>query len=257
MSSAFTSNGRSSGNAPNHSAHSPLTAGATWQNGVIVEEFNGDAVNGQVPLMTGTYMAKALDSSGNYSANAVSFVATEGMVTGWSIVTTTTQQPAFTGTKTNTAVVGGALQLESVSTIDSMGTSIDAWGFLDALGGIQASGSYAFASYVDLTTVATCRFEADIAATSFDAADLIDSKTDLIDDWGPLDGGTINDCDVTLYAAITNDDPAGSPTWSAWMPFFVADFTCRAAKFKLDLASGSATHNISVSTLAVDIKVPA
>ena len=237
--------------------HSPLTAGATWQNGVIVEEFNGDAVNGQVPLMTGTYMAKALDSSGNYSANAVSFVATEGMVTGWSIVATTTQQTAFAGAKTNTAVVGAALQLESVSTIDSMGTSIDAWSFIDALGGIQASGSYAFASYVDLTTVATRRFEADIAATSFDAADLIDSKTDLIDDWGPLDGGTINDCDVTLYAAITNDDPAGSPTWSAWMPFFVADFTCRAAKFKLDLASGSATHNISVSTLAVDIKVPA
>lgn len=237
--------------------HSPLTAGATWQNGVIVEEFNGDAVNGQVPLMTGTYMAKALDSSGNYSTNAVSFVATEGMVTGWTTVATSTQQTAFAGAKTNVAVVGGALQLDSVSTIDSMGTLIDAWGFIDALGGIQASGSYAFASYVDLTTVATRRFEADIAATSFDAADLIDSKTDLIDDWGPIDGGTINDCDVTLYAATTNDDPAGSPTWSPWMPFFVADFTCRAAKFKLDLASGSVTHNIAVSTLAVDIKVPA
>ena len=237
--------------------HSPLTSGATWQNGVIVEEFNGDAVNGQVPLMTGTYMAKALDSSGNYSANAASFVATEGMVTGFTTVASSTQQTAFAGAKTNAAVVGGALQLDSVSTIDSMATAIDSWSFVDALGGIQASGSYAFSSYMDLTTVATRRFEADIAATSFDSADLIDSKTDPIDDWGPLDGGTINDCDVTLYAAITNDDPAGSPTWSAWMPFFVADFTCRAAKFKLDLASGSATHNISVSTLAVDIKVPA
>ena len=237
--------------------HSPLIAGANWQNGVIVEEFNGDAVNGQVPLMTGTYMAKALDSSGNYSANAASFVATEGMVSGFTTVATSTQQNAFAGAKTNTAVVGGALQLDSVSTIDSMATAIDSWSFVDALGGIQASGSYAFSSYMDLTTVATRRFEADIAATSFDSADLIDSKTDPIDDWGPLDGGTINDCDVTLYAAITNDDPAGSPTWSAWMPFFVADFTCRAAKFKLDLASGSATHNISVSTLAVDIKVPA
>ena len=60
-----------------------------------------------------------------------------------------------------------------------------------------------------------------------------------------------------LLAGLSDDDPAGSPTWSAWMPFFVADFTCRAAKFKLDLASGSATHNIAVSTLAIDIKVPA
>ena len=237
--------------------HSPLTTGAAWENGIIVEEFNGDAVTGSVPLMTGTYLAKALDSTGNYSTTAASFVATEGMVTGWTTVATTTQQTAFTGSKTNTAVVGAALQLDSASTIDSMATAIDAWTYLDALGGISGTGSYAFDTYVDLTTVATRRFEADIAATSFDAADLIDSKTDLIDDWAPLDGASINDCDVTLYAATTPDDPAGSPTWSAWMPFFVADFTCRAAKFKLDLASGSATHNISVSTLAVDIKVPA
>ena len=237
--------------------HSPLTSGAAWENGVIVEEFNGDAVNGSVPLMTGTYLAKALDSSGNYSTTAASFVATEGMVTGWTTVATTTQQTAFSGSKTNTAVVSGALQLASATAIDSMATPIDSWTYIDALGGISGTGSYAFSAAVDLTTVATRRFEADIAATSFDAADLIDSKTDPIDDWSPLDGTAINDCDVTLYAATTPDDPAGSPTWSAWMPFFVADFTCRAAKFKLDLASGSATHNISVSTLAVDIKVPA
>ena len=237
--------------------HSPLTAGAAWENGIILEEFNGDAVNGNVPLMTGTYMAKALDSSGNYSTTAASFVATEGMVTGWTTVATTTQQTAFAGSKTNTAVVGGALQLDSVTAIDSMAAAIDSWTFLDALGGISGTGNYAFDTYVDLATVATRRFEVDIAATSFDAADLIDSKTDNIDDWSQIDGANINDCDVTLYAAITADDPAGSPTWSAWMPFFVADFTCRGAKFKIDLASGSATHNISVSTLAIDIKVPA
>jgi hypothetical protein len=237
--------------------HAPATTGAAWENGIIIEEFNGDAVTGSVPLMTGTYMAKALDSSGNYSTTAASFVATEGMVTGWTTVATSTQQAAFTGAKTNTAVVGGALQLDSASTIDSMATPIDDWTFIDALGGISGTGSYAFSATVDLATVATRRFEADIAATSFDAADLIDSKTDPIDEWGPIDGDAINDCDVTLYAAITDDDPAGSPTWSSWMPFFVADFTCRAAKFKLDLASGSATHNIAVSTLAIDIKVPA
>lgn len=236
--------------------HSPLTTGAVWENGVIVEEFNGDAVTGSVPLMSGTYMAKALDSTGNYSTTATSFVATEGMVNGWTTVATTTQQAAFTGSKTNTSVVGGALQLDSAIAIDSMATPIDSWTFLDALGGISGTGSYAFDTHVDLTTVATRRFEADIAATSFDAADLIDSKTDNVDDWGPLDGASIDDCDVTLYAATTDDDPAGSPAWSPWMPFFVADFTCRAAKFKLDLASGSATHNIAVSTLAVDIKVP-
>lgn len=213
--------------------HAPATTGVAWEDAIIVEEFNGDAVNGLVPLMTGTYFIKALDSSGNYSENAVSFVATEGMVSGFTTVATSTQHTAFTGSKTNVAVVSSALELSGAQT-----------------------GSYAFSAAVDLTTVATRRYEADIAATSFSTTDLIDSRTDLIDDWGPMDGGVINDCDVTLYAAITDDDPAGSPTWSSWMPFFVADFTSRAAKFKLDFVSGNATHNISVSTLAVDIKVP-
>jgi hypothetical protein len=213
--------------------HSPLTSGATWEDGIIVEEFNGDAITGLVPLMTGTYLLKARDSSNNYSTNAVSFVATEGMVSGFTTVATSTQEPTFSGTKTDTTVVSGALELDSAT-----------------------SGSYAFAAAVDLTTVATRRFEADIAATSFAITDMFDSRTELMDDWGMFDGGAIDDCDATLYVAITDDDPAGSPTWSAWMPFFVGDFTCRAAKFKLDLIAGDATHNISISTLAVDIKVP-
>lgn len=236
--------------------HSPLTTGAAWENGIIVETFPGAAINGSLALMTGTYMAKALDSSGNWSAAAVSVVATEGTVTGWSTVATTTQEPTFTGSKSNTAVLDGALRLDSVSTISSMTELVSAWPKISALGGLSASGSYEFAAAVDLGTVATRRFEADIAATNFDTGDLI-SFRDLVTTWSAVSGATVNDCDATLYIATTDDDPAGSPTWSDWVPFFVADFTARAAKFKIDLASGSATHNIAISTLAIDIKEPA
>lgn len=213
--------------------HCPLTTGVAWENCIIVGEFNGDAVNGLVPLMTGTYMVKPKDSSDNYATTAVSFVMTEGMVTGFTTIATSTQEPTFSGSKTDTHVVSNELQLDSA-----------------------VSGSYEFDTYVDLTTSATRRFEADISATSFDTTTMIDSLTELIDTWESIDGAEINDCDATLYAAITDDDPSGSPTWSDWIPFMVADFTCRAAKFKLVLTSGSATHNISVSTLAVDVKEP-
>ena len=237
--------------------HSPLTSGATWNDGVILDEFDGGAVSGSLPLITGTYMAKARDSSGNYSSNAVSFVATEGMVTGFTTVATSTQAAGFTGTKTNVAKVGSAIQLDGTTLIDSMATNIDDWPFIDSLGGISATGSYAFDTYLDMGTVATRRFEADLTALSFDTGDLIDSRTDLMDDWGLLDGNVIDDCDVTLYAATTDDDPAGSPTWGAWAPFMVADFTCRAAKFKLDFASGNPNHNIAVSQMTVHVKEPA
>lgn len=236
--------------------HSPLTSGAGWNDGYVVEEFSGLAVAGAVPLITGTYMAKARDSTGHYSTNMVSFVATEGLVTGYTTVATSTQHPTFTGAKTNTAVVDSALQLDSASLIDAMVTSIDDWPYIDSIGGVSGTGSYDFDTYVDLGSSTTRRFEADIATLSFDTGDFIDARTDLIDSWGLFDGSVIDDCDVTLYAATTDDDPSGAPTWSAWTPFFVADFTCRAAKFKLDYLSGSAVHNIKVSTLKVDLKIP-
>lgn len=217
--------------------HSPLTSGATWVDGVIVEEFPGGLISGIVPLITGTYMAKARDSSGNYSATMVDFVATEGMITGFTTADTVTEHTGFTGTKTNVVLDGG-------------------------LGGIQLdtgdlTGTYEFANVLDATTVATRRFESDITAQSYDDSVNIDSIAELIDTWGPIDGGEVNDCDVTLYAATTDDDPAGTPTWGSWTPFFVADFTCRGAKFKLDFVRVDPNHNIVVTELSVAAKDPA
>lgn len=239
--------------------HSPLTSGATWQNGIIVEEFPGGDVSGLVPLMTGTYMLKFQDSSGNWSVNAASYVATEGMVTGFTTVGTLTEHPAFSGAKTNVAFDSDldGIKLDGVTLIDSMVTDIDDWPFIDALGGISSTGSYAFASTLDLSTVETRRYEADIAALSFDTGDTIDNRLDDIDDWDSIDGSVVNSCDVTLYGRFTDDDPSGSPTWGPWTPFFVADFTARAAQFKLDFISGNAQHNIVVTELAVAAKEPA
>ena len=239
--------------------HSPLTTGATWQDGVILESFPGGVISGLVPLITGTYMAKAQDSSGNWSTTTVSFVATEGMVTGFTTVGTLTEHTAFTGAKTNVALDAGlgGIKLDGTTLIDSMVTTVDNWPFIDALGGVSATGSYAFSTYMDLTTSATRRFEADIKALSYDTGDSIDNRLELIDSWNSIDGAVINDCDVTLYARTTNDNPAGSPTWGEWMPFFVADFTCRAAQFKLDFMSGNAQHNIVITELAVLAKIPA
>lgn len=236
--------------------HSPLTSGAQWEDGIIVQEFNGDAVSGSLPLMTGTYMAKAKDSSGNWSTTAVSFVATEGMVTGFSIAASSVQHAAFAGAKSNTAVLGGALRLAGLATISSMATPVSTWGKISSLGGIRSSGSYSFDAALDLTTVATRRFEADIQALSFNTGDTI-GKRGLVSEWGSVTGAAVNDCDATLNISTTNDDPAGSPAWGPWTPFFVGDFTCRAARFRLDLASGQPTNNISVSALRVDAKVPA
>lgn len=233
--------------------HAPVSSGATWESSVVVEEFNGDAVNGLLPLMTGTYLVKAVDSTGHYSATATSFVATEGMVSGFTTVGTITFDPAFIGSYSNVGVVAAALRLVSSETWDAS-EDIDAGDDVDG-GSVAASGYADFTSVLDLTTSAVRRLQATLTATCYDVADYIDGDDD-IDSAEDLDGAAINDCDATLYVATTPDDPAGSPTWSTWSPFFVGDFGARAYKFRLALASGNPSHTIAVSALAVSAKIP-
>lgn len=224
---------------------SPLTTGAAWEDGILISGtvdlpgFPGDTIKGgSMPLKTGTYLLKFQDSSGNYSTTAASFVATEGMVTGFSTVVTITEDAAFTGSKTQVVLSGSQIQLDTSG------------------GSIFATGSYAFAGTSgDLVTVVSRRFEATIKASSFDIGSNIDSILANIDDWDSIDGGAVNDCNVQLMIRVTNDDPAGSPTWGPWTPFHVGDFSCRAAQFRLDFTSGNPNHNIAVTQLRVAIKV--
>jgi hypothetical protein len=213
--------------------HSSKTSSAVWEDGIILEEFPGGAVQGIVALITGTYMAKAKDSTGNYSTSMTPFIATEGMTTGFTTVATSTQAPGFTGTKTNVSVVGSVLRL----------TDPEA----------NLEGEYEFNGVIDMLAVATRRIESDIDALSYVATDLIDSMGE-VDSWASIDGDSVDGCDLTLYMATTNDDPAGTPTWSAWTPFRVADVTCRAVKLKLAFVSDSVTNNIDVSVLTVHVK---
>lgn len=234
--------------------HTPASTGATWEQGVVLEEFNGDAVSGTLPLMQGTYMAKFRDSTGNYSNAATLFVATEGLVTGFTTVGTITFNPTFAGTYTDVGVVDSRLQLVSQELFDSS-ELIDSSSDIDG-GDISPTGQADFTSYLDIGTNAIRRMQATITAISFDVADFIDGDDD-IDSTEDIDGSVINDCDATLYIATTPDNPAGSPTWSAWQPFFVGDFGGRAYKFRLGLSSGSPSHTIGVSALSVTAKIPA
>lgn len=237
--------------------HVPEVTDAQWGDGVIIESYAGNAVSGFGALKTGTYMAKAVDSTGNYSDNFVSFVATEGMVTGFTTVATSTQHPLFNGDKSNVAKVGSEIQLDSANTIGEMLTPISTWPLISALGGIATAGEYEFDAVMDLGSVATRRFETVIAAHAFDTGDTIGARLNPISEWNSISGDVINDCDATMFARTTNDDPSGSPVnWSEWTPFWVADFTCRAAEFKVGLSSGASTHNISISQLAVKAKEP-
>jgi len=225
----------------------------SWEKAVTLPDgtLNGDATNTIVPLSTGMYYAKFVDSSGNYSATAAQFPVTESLISGWTTVATSTQHPTFTGTKTNVVVADLAIKLDSATLIDDMLGMIDSIGSIDAIGGIVAAGTYEFAATMDLSSVAVRRFHARMKLLSYNANDYIDSRFDNIDLWTDVDGGAINSTSAVVYIKVSNDDI----TYTDWTPFLVSDFGCRYAKFKVLFASSDSTQNIQISELEVKAKV--
>lgn len=230
--------------------HSPLSVGATWEEGVILEEFNGDAVNGNLPLLSGTYMVKFKDSTHNYSENASLFVATESLLTGYTTTNTLTESPSFVGNKSNLIAVDNKLKLLGATSIDSLTDPIDNWIDIDAYGGLVSSGQYDFSTYIDFASVVQRKIDANIEVFSYDVSNWVDQWSDL-DDLDSIDGGVINDTDAIIYYRATNDDPASSPTWGSWTQFMVADVYCRAIQLKMILVTDTPTHQIEVSALSV------
>lgn len=231
---------------------SPLQAGATWQDAVVLPDgaHNGGASNAVVSLAQGTYFAKLIDSGGRYSANAASFVMTEAILTGFQTVAASVQHPAFAGAKSGVYLDGGAIRLANTALIDDY-SAIDSQPDIDTVGGIAPSGEYAFDTVLDLGTSAARRFQAHIAAQSYDAADIIDARTQPVDEWINVHSD-IDDCTATVFTSLSDD----GATWGPWTPFLTADFAGRYARFKCVLESGAPTHNIAVSELAVAVKVP-
>jgi hypothetical protein len=237
--------------------HSNLTTGASWESstdiGAAVSGLNTNAV---LPLLTGTYLAKFIDSTGNESVNTSSFVSTTiPNIINMNAVATSTQNPSFTGTKTNMVAVDNVLKFEADTLLDSVTELMDDWGLLDAIGGVDTSGSYEFDTYLDLGAVYTSRATASIAFTAFVIGDFIDNRTALMDTWTDFDNAP-SDVTLNLYVATTNDDPSGTPTWSSWAKFTVADYSARAYKFKVEASSTNADHQINITELSVAVDMP-
>jgi len=229
----------------------------TWDSSIdIGQQIPGNATNTVLPLMTGSYLAKWVDSTGNLSELAVAVSSNVASLLTLNVVETVTESPAFNGAKTDVAYDAerGGIKL-TPSSLVSEWALLSTIGNLSSIGGIVATGEYLFDGSVDLGTVQTSRLSVNIEVLSFDANDLI-SFRGLISTWGLVSGGNLSDVGVTVYIRTTNDDPLGSPVWSAWQQFFVGDWTARAYQFKVILFSGDINHNVIVKTLSVTVDMP-
>jgi hypothetical protein len=247
--------------------YSSETTGASYQNAVdIVDKIARPANTAVVPAKTGTYFLKAVDKIGGVSATAASFVVLvdPNNVENFNAIQTIQEDPVFAGTRTNVVVLEDAesdyLALDTIEQFDAQtGNFDDALGLFDGFSGTVASGIYYWNNSVDFGEVYTSRIYPKFKVDYLDYVNDFDSATGNFDArLGDFDGDPAQ-FDVTSASfelRHTNDDPSGTPSWSNWQPFIVADITARAMEFRVKMTCSNAAASPAIRELRAEIDMP-
>jgi hypothetical protein len=218
--------------------HSVDESGASWSGAVTyVEKVPRPGASVAVPAKPGTYMIRAYDKTGNISQNFTSVVVPAAALETFTTTTVDTEDPTFPGTKTGCSVVSSRLEITSVS------------------GTAPFTATYDFSGNIDTGSVRRFRARVDVDVERIDRSSglwdnipgLFDTFPGLFDDF--TGGAQIDDTNVVCFIRTTNDNPAGTPTWSAWQELKVSDFYARAAQFRVVLSSNSANITPSITSL--------
>lgn len=246
--------------------YSSLTTGATYQNAVtLIDKIPRPGNSAITPARQGTYFIKAVDKLGNASINpaTIQVLTNVAGVESLNLITTVAEHPDFNGTFDDVVEIDSDnhLILDTSINFDSgTGDFDDATGLFDGGGGyVDLEGFYYFANSVDLGDVYTSRLTATLKTTRLDYVNTFDDATGLFDAReGDFDGdvNAFDNTDVELQVRHTNDDPAGTPTWSSWSNFVVGDYTNRAFEFRLRMttADTQATPVVQEVSVSVDMQ---
>jgi predicted phage tail protein len=241
-----------------HIRHSSLTDGtATWSNSVdLVEAKSGAATEAIVPLVEGEILVKFADDGGRQSVTETSVIVDFPDALGYLVIETRREDqdvPPFQGAKVNTFYDSffDALTLSGDGTLDDE-ADVDLIPIFDFLGDVETSGSYDFASTLDLGASFAMDVKRYFVTRGFYPSDLIDSRLALVDEWPDWDGSVIDAVNAKLLLRRTDDDPAGTPTWSSWQEFVNGTFIGRGFQFRAELSSSNPSQNILIDQLGYE-----
>ena len=224
--------------------HNSNTTGATWSNSsIIIEKIARPATSATVPARSGTFLIRAYDKEGNFSVDPTVAIVLASELPQLGQTDTQTENPSFSGSKTNTALVSGNLEIDNTSAG-------------------SPSGEYFFSDYIDIGTSRNARVTGFRTFTrSFDNGTLLwDGIPQLFDTWpGNFDTWTdedagFGDVSVAVFVSATPDDPSGTPTWGDYTPANGAFVTGRAFRFKAVLSSTNTNYTPAVSALSATVE---
>lgn len=250
--------------------YSNATSGAVYSNAIdLVPKIARPANTATVPARTGTYFIKAVDKLGNLSASPASIVIDTNVadIDNLNVVETSNQHPNFTGAKSDVVLTsdetGNYITLDSATDFDSVtGDFDDQVGLFDGGGNqvtIAASGTYDFDNYIDLGQKYVSRVQASLDLGFLDYVNTFDSAGGLFDDReGDFDGdpSQYDTVSAKVQLSYTDDDPAGTPTWTAYRDFTVGDIAARALRFRAVLETQEQNNSPAVRELSVEVDMP-
>ena len=235
--------------------HSNLTDGSgTWSNSVnLIEAKAGSATEAIIPLVEGEVMVKFADDGGRLSTNEASVIIDLPDTLGRLAVETRREDqdvPPFQGTRTDVFYDEDldALTLDGTEDIDDV-TDVDDMPTFDVIGDVASSGSYEFATTLDLEGIYSLDLSRYFVTRGYFPSDLIDTRAENVDDWDDWDGTVTDKVNAMLMVRRTNDDPTGTPTWGNWQEFVNGTFKGRAFQFRADMTSTDVAQNILIDEL--------
>jgi hypothetical protein len=131
------------------------------------------------------------------------------------------ESPKFNGTDTNLGYDAG---------YDAL--------FLDP--SVDLEGEYIYEDTLDLGQIYDINVRRRVVSGAVTFGTLFDSVAGLFDDQpGDFDGGELDQVNAVTYVRVTDDDPAGAPTWGDWNEYANAIVRGRGIQLKVE---GSHAH---------------
>ena len=232
------------------------TVNPEWQNSfTLINRVSRPATSVTVPARTGSYLIKAVDKLGNFSSNEAIITTNITAIGNFTNANTATENPNFTGTKTNVVAVDSALELDSIELFDANTTDnfddITARNFDGGTvnNNVPSIGTYEFANIIDLGSTQTTRLTGNITQTTDDRDRLFDNVAGLFDDQASnFDGDASVNASSHLEIATSTDNS----TYTSFRNFNVGDYSARYFKFRLIMQSLDNSATPVVSALSVD-----
>jgi len=243
--------------------YNTAVVGATWNTSqVLFVQVPKDATSVATLSRAGSFLIKAVTlatvdfPSGVSSVNSTALSTSVDFFQDFNFVVDVNEHPDFLGSLDNVIVIDNTIQLDITGNDMDAVADIDAVDNIDlGMGTVIAEGTYTFNNSMDLGAVYTSRLSAAIDVAGNNLINSVDGW-DNVDAVLNVDGSEEGQWDIQLQVRTTDDDPAGTPTWTEWLNFSVGDYNARAFEFRLKLFSFFSTVTPTVTSLTVTVDMP-